>query len=65
MLVGLFYIKTFVFCADVFTPHPKSKLIWVRLIENVRFFATDVFSPRHSANTSWFALCSRLIENVE
>ena len=24
----------------------------------------DVFSPRHSANTAWFALCARLIENV-
>jgi len=33
-------------------------------IDFVRFFTTDVFSPRHSANTSWFALCSRLIENV-
>ena len=30
----------------------------------VRSYATDVLSPRHSANPAWFALCTRLIENV-
>ena len=29
-----------------------------------RFFVIVVFSPRHSANSAWFALCTRLIENV-
>jgi len=54
-LVGIF--------ATTFSRHAKAQaslalVIW--LIENVRFFATDVFSPQHTSKL----VCVRLIENV-